>query len=90
MIGKVDFRVDSGMVPEVVDPALRDLAVGITWHRRVQDLPKLRTESLVGEVNEYVALRVSNIEGTHSRMMRRFNGVRQEIIGEYESSVGYS
>jgi hypothetical protein len=78
------------MVPEVVDPALRDLAVRITWHRCVQDLPKLRTESLVGEVNEYVSLRVSNIEGAHVRIMRLCTGVRQEIIWEWKSSVEYS
>jgi hypothetical protein len=82
MIWEIDFGVRGGMAPEVFDPALRDLAVGITRHRRVQDLPKLRTESLVVEVHKYVALRMSNIEGAHSRSMPLFNRVRQEIIEE--------
>jgi hypothetical protein len=62
----------------------------MTWHRCVQDLPELRTESLVGEVNEYVSLRVSNIEGAHIRIMRLSTGVRQEIIVEREFPVEYA
>ena len=76
------------MASEMINPFLRDLSVGITRHRFVQDLPQFGGEALVGQMYEDISLCVSDIEGAHSVIMRRFIRWRQRIVFVSESFEG--
>jgi hypothetical protein len=68
------------MTSKMIDPYLGYLPMWILRHRFVQELSKLIAEALVGEVYEDIALRVSNIEGAHSAIMRLSMSWRQEGV----------